>query len=73
MFNNLGLAHEQLDQLDEARVAFESGGKLGSAEASASRKRLEGVKSIVVMGKKKPVEMEPEDVVDDDDVDSDEI
>jgi len=80
MFNNLGLAHEQLDQLDEARVAFDNGGKLGSSEASASRKRLEGVKSIVVMGKKQPepkatpVEMEPEDVDDvDDDVDSDEI
>lgn len=75
MFNNLGLAHEQLDQLDEARVAFESGGKLGSAEAAASRKRLEGVKSIVVMKTKKPVdpkvekapevEMEPEEMEDD--------
>lgn len=79
MYNNLGLAHEQLDQLDEARVAFESGGKLGSSEASASRKRLEGVKSIIVMTTKKPakaevkvetpeVEMEPE-AVDDDGID----
>ena len=59
MYNNLGLAHEQLDQLDEARVAFESGGKLGSSEAAASRKRLEGVKSIIVMKSKKPAKVEP--------------
>ena len=43
MWNNLGTAYEQLDQLDDARVAFEAGGKLGSKEAVASRKRLEGV------------------------------
>ncbi|MDQ3364070.1 MAG: tetratricopeptide repeat protein [Myxococcota bacterium] len=49
MWNNLGTAYEHLDQLDEARVAFESGGKLGSAQALASRKRLEGVDTIVVM------------------------
>lgn len=48
MFNNLGTALEQLDRLDEARVAFDSGGKLGSQEAAASRKRLEGVKSIAI-------------------------
>lgn len=48
MFNNLGTALEQLDQLDDARVAYEEGGKLGSKEASSSRKRLEGVDSIAV-------------------------
>jgi tetratricopeptide (TPR) repeat protein len=48
MFNNLGTALEQLDKLDDARVAFENGGKLGSLEAAASRKRLEGVKSIAI-------------------------
>jgi tetratricopeptide (TPR) repeat protein len=48
MWNNLGIALEQLDRLDEARHAFEEGGKLGSSEALASRKRLEGVKSIAV-------------------------
>ena len=48
MFNNLGTALEQLDRLDEARTAFEAGGKLGSPEALASRKRLEGVKSIAI-------------------------
>ncbi len=47
MFNNLGIAYEQLDKLDEAREAFESGGKLGSVEAKASRKRLDGVDTIV--------------------------
>ncbi len=48
MFNNLGAALEQLDNLDDARVAYESGGKLGSKEAASSRKRLEGVDSIAV-------------------------
>lgn len=48
MFNNLGIALEHLDRLDEARTAFEAGGKLGSTAAAASRKRLEGVKSIAV-------------------------
>jgi Flp pilus assembly protein TadD len=54
MWNNLGTAHEQLGQLDDARTAFENGGKLGSKEALASRKRLEGVKTIVVMTTDKP-------------------
>jgi len=48
MFNNLGTALEQLDKLDEARTAYEQGGKLGSQVAAASRKRLEGVKSIAI-------------------------
>ena len=33
MFNNLGTALEHLDQLDDARMAYEAGGKLGSKEA----------------------------------------
>lgn len=49
MFNNLGTALEHLDRLDDARVAYEGGGKLGSKEASSSRKRLEGVKSIALV------------------------
>src|SRR5262249_7349993 len=48
MFNNLGTALEHLDRLDEARTAYEAGGKLGSKEAVASRKRLEGVKTIAI-------------------------
>jgi tetratricopeptide (TPR) repeat protein len=48
MFNNLGTALEQLDRLDEARTAYDAGGKLGSTVAAASRKRLEGVKSIAI-------------------------
>jgi hypothetical protein len=48
MFNNLGTALEQLDRLDEAREAYEQGGKLGSVVAAASRKRLEGVDSIAI-------------------------
>lgn len=54
MWNNLGTAYEHLDQLDEAREAFENGGKLGSSEALASRKRLEGVDTIVVMHQEEP-------------------
>jgi Flp pilus assembly protein TadD len=48
MWNNLGLAYEHLDQLDDARAAFEAGAKLGSVAAKASRKRLEGVDTIVI-------------------------
>lgn len=48
MFNNLGTALEQLDKLDEARMAYDKGGELGSKVAAASRKRLEGVKSIAI-------------------------
>jgi len=49
MFNNLGTALEHQNKLDEARDAFEAGGKLGSSSALASRKRLEGVKSIAIV------------------------
>jgi len=48
MFNNLGTALEHMDNLDEARLAYEAGGKLGSKEAASSRTRLEGVKTIIV-------------------------
>lgn len=46
MFNNLGLAREHLDRLDEARVAYKEGAQRGSKEAAASYKRLEGVKTL---------------------------
>jgi Flp pilus assembly protein TadD len=59
MWNNLGTAYEQLGQLDDARTAFENGGKHGSKEALASRKRLEGVKTIVVMKTDKPEPTRP--------------
>lgn len=49
MWNNLGVALEQLDRLDEARAAFDKGGQLGSSDAMASRKRLEGVKTIAIV------------------------
>lgn len=48
MFNNLGTALEHLDRLDEARLAYDTGGKMGSTSAAASRKRLEGVESIAI-------------------------
>jgi len=54
MFNNLGTALEQLDRLDEARTAFEAGSKLGSKESVASRKRLEGVKTIAIAKQDEP-------------------
>jgi tetratricopeptide (TPR) repeat protein len=54
MFNNLGTALEHLDQLDDARTAYEMGGTLGSTAAASSRKRLEGVDSIAI-AKAEPV------------------
>jgi Flp pilus assembly protein TadD len=48
MFNNLGTALEHMDQLDDARMAYDAGGKLGSKAAASSRSRLEGVDSIAV-------------------------
>lgn len=61
MFNNLGTALEHLDQLDDARMAYEAGGKLGSKEAASSRKRLEGVDSIEVVASK-PSEVQTYDI-----------
>jgi tetratricopeptide (TPR) repeat protein len=67
MFNNLGTALEQLDRLDEARAAYEQGGKLGSTVAMASRKRLEGVKSIAIARELESSEPETYDVSEPDD------
>lgn len=64
MFNNLGTALEHLDQLDDARMAYEAGGKLGSPAAAASRKRLEGVDSIAVVAKSAEPEVKTYDVND---------
>lgn len=63
MFNNLGTALEHLDKLDDARMAYEAGGKLGSKEAASSRKRLEGVDSIAVVASK-PADVQTYDVND---------
>lgn len=65
MWNNLGTALEHLDELDDAREAYENGGKLGSAPALASRKRLEGVDTIVVINDKPAVTDEVTDKIDD--------
>jgi hypothetical protein len=60
MFNNLGTALEHLNKLDEARDAFEAGGKLGSSPALASRKRLEGVKSIAIVDSTDKPDVKPD-------------
>jgi Flp pilus assembly protein TadD len=60
MFNNLGTALEHLDRLDDARMAYEAGGKLGSKEAASSRKRLEGVDSIAIAKVEPKVETKSE-------------
>jgi tetratricopeptide (TPR) repeat protein len=59
MFNNLGTAYEQLGRLDEAREAFDKGGKLGSVPALASRKRLEGVKTVAIAQPVEPTVEQP--------------
>ena len=46
MWNNLGMAYEHLDRLDEAREAYEEGAAAGSVAAKDNRERLEGVESI---------------------------
>jgi Flp pilus assembly protein TadD len=69
MFNNLGTALEQLDRLDEARTAYDAGGKLGSSVALASRKRLEGVKSIAIARELQNSEPKTYDVSEPDDSD----
>ncbi|MEO8548790.1 MAG: tetratricopeptide repeat protein [Kofleriaceae bacterium] len=60
MFNNLGTALEHLDRLDDARDAFEAGGKLGSSQALASRKRLEGVESIAIVDTGEKPDVKPD-------------
>ncbi len=59
MWNNLGTADEQLGQLDEARAAFASGGKLGSGPALASAKRLVGVTAVVAVRRVDPASEGP--------------
>lgn len=53
MWNNLGTAYEHEDRLDEAREAFDKGGKSGSVAAASSRKRLQGVATLAVKESKK--------------------
>jgi len=60
MFNNLGTALEHLDRLDDARVAYEGGAKLGSKEATSSRKRLEGVRSIAIVDTSDKPDVKPD-------------
>lgn len=72
MFNNLGSAYEQLDELDDARAAFTKGGDLGSVAAASSRKRLEGVDTVVTYNlddAEPPIEEELPAPVDDTDDD----
>ena len=47
MWNNLGMAYEQLDRLDDARVAYGNAVEMESDLARESLARLEGVKSVI--------------------------
>ena len=47
MWNNLAMAYEQLDRLDDARDAYEKAVAMDSDRAAASLSRLEGVKSVI--------------------------
>jgi Flp pilus assembly protein TadD len=46
MYNNLGMAYEHLDRLDEAREAYQKAAELKSKPATENLARLQGVKSI---------------------------
>jgi tetratricopeptide (TPR) repeat protein len=46
VWNNLGMAYEHMDQLDDARDAYRKAGQKGSPYAPLHLKRLEGVKSV---------------------------
>jgi tetratricopeptide (TPR) repeat protein len=45
-WNNLGMAYEHMDQLDDARAAYRKADKLGSPVAAGHLHRLQGVKSV---------------------------
>jgi len=47
MWNNLGMAYEQVDRLDDARVAYGNAVEMNSDLARESLTRLEGVKSVI--------------------------
>jgi hypothetical protein len=47
MWNNLGMAYEQLDRLEDARDAYDKAVTMESDRAGASLARLKGVKSVV--------------------------
>src|SRR4029078_6625346 len=47
MWNNLGMAYEQVDRLDDARVAYSNAVEMESDLARESLARLKGVKSVI--------------------------
>jgi Flp pilus assembly protein TadD len=54
MWNNLGMAYEQLDRLEEARDAYGKAASMESDRARDSLTRLEGVESVIRTAKAEP-------------------
>jgi hypothetical protein len=54
MWNNLGMAYEQLDRLDDAREAYGNAVTMDSTLARTSLARLKGVESIIRTAKAEP-------------------
>jgi Flp pilus assembly protein TadD len=61
MWNNLGMAYEQLDRLEEARDAYSKAVEMDSDHAQASLARLKGVESVVRTAR---VETDPKNLKD---------
>ena len=51
MWNNLGMAYEQVDRLEEAREAYGKAAEMDSDRARESLARLLGVKSVIQTAK----------------------
>jgi tetratricopeptide (TPR) repeat protein len=69
MWNNLGMAYEHLDRLDEARDAYKQALELKGERAHENLARLAGVKSI----KTAKIDSVRSDVTPTDDVPHDEV
>ena len=54
MWNNLGMAYEHLDRLQEARDAYSNAIEMESGRARDSLARLKGVESVIRTAKVEP-------------------
>ena len=66
MWNNLGMAYEHLDRLQEARDAYSQAIEMESGRARDSLARLKGVESVVRTAKVEPDKLVVPEMKDDD-------